>query len=136
MTTRLSFVRHGNVHNPKRVFCGRLPGFGLSEVGRRQARAVAEYLRSEPLAALYTSELRRARETAQEICSLHPGLSLLRSPLLLEVYSPYDGTPHDEMVARGWDLYQGIPPASIATFSYHTGDEAERPDIEHVVPYA
>lgn len=110
MTTCISFVRHGEVDNPQRIFYGRLPGFGLSEEGRRQAHAAAVALCEEPIAALYTSELQRARETAEEIHALCPELQPILSPFLLEVYSPYDGTPRDEMVARGWDLYKGIPP--------------------------
>lgn len=110
MTTRISFVRHGDVDNPQKVFYGRLPGFGLSKEGRRQAHAAAVALCVEPIAAIYTSQLQRARETALEIFALCPELQLIPSPLLLEVYSPYDGTPRDEMVARGWDLYKGIPP--------------------------
>jgi len=110
MTTRISFVRHGDVDNPQQVFYGRLPGFGLSEEGHRQAHAAAVALCKEPIAAIYTSTLQRARETADEIHALCPELQMIPSPLLLEVYTPYDGTPRDEMVARGWDLYKGIPP--------------------------
>jgi broad specificity phosphatase PhoE len=110
MTTRLSFVRHGAVHNPQQVFYGRLPGFGLSETGCRQARATAEYLRDESIAALYTSELRRARETAAIIQSVHPDLVPIPSLLLLEVHSPYEGTPQSVMQGRSWDLYSGVPP--------------------------
>jgi broad specificity phosphatase PhoE len=110
VTTRISFVRHGEVDNPQQVFYGRLPGFGLSEEGRRQARAAAVTLCEEPVAAIYTSQLQRALETAEEIHVRCPELQLIPSPLLLEVYSPYDGTPRDQMVARGWDLYNGIAP--------------------------
>jgi broad specificity phosphatase PhoE len=110
VTTRISFVRHGEVDNPQQVFYGRLPGFGLSKEGHCQARAVAAALAKQPIAAIYASELQRARETAEEIRSGHPGLELIPSPLLLEVYSPYDSTPRNEMIARGWDLYEGIPP--------------------------
>jgi broad specificity phosphatase PhoE len=111
MTTRLSFIRHGAVYNPQQLFYGRLPGFGLSETGRRQARAVAEYLRNQPVAALYTSELDRARETAAIIESAHPDLVAMPSPLLLEVHSPYEGTPQSAMRGRSWDLYSGVPPS-------------------------
>ena len=31
----LYLVRHGEVHNPDAVIYGHLPGFGLSECGRR-----------------------------------------------------------------------------------------------------
>lgn len=39
----------------------------LSERGRRQARRVAAWLAAEPIDAVYTSPLRRARETAQPL---------------------------------------------------------------------
>jgi broad specificity phosphatase PhoE len=39
--TRLHLVRHGEVHNPGRVLYGRLPGFGLSDLGTRMAQASA-----------------------------------------------------------------------------------------------
>ncbi len=37
---------------------------GLTSLGRRQATALAEHLHQQPLAALYSSPLQRARETA------------------------------------------------------------------------
>ena len=47
-TTTVHLLRHGEVHNPDRVLYGRLPGFHLSDLGRRQAgrrRAVARRAR-------------------------------------------------------------------------------------------
>ena len=41
--TRVHVVRHGEVHNPTGVLYGRLPGFHLSERGRAQAAAVADF---------------------------------------------------------------------------------------------
>ena len=38
MTTCISLLRHGEVDNPQEVYYGRLPGFGLSAEGRRQAQ--------------------------------------------------------------------------------------------------
>ncbi|HEY7511574.1 MAG TPA: histidine phosphatase family protein [Vicinamibacteria bacterium] len=62
--TRLHLVRHGQVHNPRRMVYGRLPGWSLSAKGRAQAEAVARVLAGRPVAALYSSPLERARETA------------------------------------------------------------------------
>jgi len=39
-------MRHGNVHNPKEVYYGRLPRFHLSALGRKQAVEGAEHLAS------------------------------------------------------------------------------------------
>jgi broad specificity phosphatase PhoE len=62
--TRLHLVRHGHVHNPRRMVYGRLPGWSLSKKGRAQAEAVARALVGRRVAALYSSPLERARETA------------------------------------------------------------------------
>ncbi|WAB82084.1 histidine phosphatase family protein [Microcella daejeonensis] len=57
-------VRHGEVHNPKRVLYGRLEGFGLSELGHRMASSAVAALAGHPVTALYSSPLQRARESA------------------------------------------------------------------------
>lgn len=50
-----------------RVLCGRMPGVRLDEAGRQQALRLAARLARGPAAALYTSPLERARETASAI---------------------------------------------------------------------
>lgn len=69
--TTIHFVRHGEVHNPDHVLYERLPGFHLSDRGRRMAEATARYLAASPqtntAAAVYSSPLDRTRETAQAI---------------------------------------------------------------------
>jgi broad specificity phosphatase PhoE len=108
--TRISFVRHGEVHNPQAIHYGRLPGYALSAEGHRQAQAVARALGDGPIAALYTSPLLRARQTAQPISSLHPSAPFYVSPHLDEVHNPFDGQPRSVLAARGWDVYTGAPP--------------------------
>jgi broad specificity phosphatase PhoE len=65
--TRVHLVRHGQVDNPRRVVYGRLPGWHLSDKGRRQAEAVARRLAGRGVSALFSSPLERARETADII---------------------------------------------------------------------
>jgi broad specificity phosphatase PhoE len=65
--TLVHLVRHGLVENPRRLVYGRLPGFHLSPDGRAQAEAAARRLTGRPIAALYSSPLERARETADLI---------------------------------------------------------------------
>ena len=60
-------IRHGEVDNPQGVVYADLPGFGLSERGRRQAAAAASHLADRPLAAVFSSPLRRAVQTASAI---------------------------------------------------------------------
>ncbi|MFG6402045.1 histidine phosphatase family protein [Microbacterium sp. P04] len=64
---RLYLVRHGEVHNPRRVLYGRLPGFGLSADGRRMARQAADHVHGlhRPIGALVVSPLQRTRESAE-----------------------------------------------------------------------
>lgn len=69
--TTIHFVRHGEVHNPDHILYERLPGFHLSDRGRRMAETTARYLAANPqtntAAAIYSSPLDRTRETAQAI---------------------------------------------------------------------
>jgi alpha-ribazole phosphatase len=58
-------VRHGETTwNKDRRFQGRLD-VPLNDLGREQARALAEEARGEQIAALWSSPLSRARETAE-----------------------------------------------------------------------
>ncbi|MDL5351486.1 histidine phosphatase family protein [Microbacterium sp. zg-YB36] len=69
---RLHLVRHGEVYNPRRVLYGRLPGFGLSDDGRRMARQAAEYVQAlqRPVGHLVCSPLQRTRESAEPFTEL------------------------------------------------------------------
>ena len=62
--TTLYLIRHGEVYNPQGIIYGRLPGFGLSERGRRQIASAAESLRSAPPTVLYASPMQRTQESA------------------------------------------------------------------------
>jgi broad specificity phosphatase PhoE len=81
--TTLLLVRHGETDwNAE----GRLQGHTdrpLSDYGRRQARRLAEELEGEELEAIYSSDLARARETA-EIVGERLGLQLALEPDLRE----------------------------------------------------
>ncbi|MDQ4136142.1 MAG: histidine phosphatase family protein [Pseudomonadota bacterium] len=67
MTTMFFLVRHAAHELVDRVLCGRMAGVRLGDEGRAQARRVADRLAREPIAALHTSPLDRARETAAPI---------------------------------------------------------------------
>ncbi len=103
-------MRHGRVHNPDKIFYGRLPGFALSSEGLREARCAAQILSREPLAAVYTSPLLRAQQTARAIQACHRHLRIRTSALLTEVYSPYEGQPTNVVNALGGDVYSGTAP--------------------------
>ena len=111
--TTISLVRHGLVDNPSQVYYGRLPGFRLAPEGRAQAVAAGRLLAAhpQPIAAIYHSPMQRAAETAALIRDqLAAPPSLIESPLLIEINSPFDGTPIAEMERRNWELYSGVGP--------------------------
>lgn len=66
---QLHLVRHGEVENPDRVLYGRLPGYGLSQLGHEMARAAASELKlaRRPVSTLIASPLERAQQSAQPI---------------------------------------------------------------------
>lgn len=64
MTTTVLLVRHAAHGSVDRILCGRMPGVSLSEEGRAQAEHLGLRLAGRGVAALYTSPVDRARETA------------------------------------------------------------------------
>jgi broad specificity phosphatase PhoE len=83
MTTML-LARHGETEWNR---IGRYQGWAdppLNETGRTQARTLAEQLGSTPFDAVYSSDLRRARETAEIVAHPH-GMPVLVEPGLREV---------------------------------------------------
>ena len=102
---RLFLLRHGEtVFNAQ----SRAQGFSdpeLTELGRRQAQALANVLAKENLAAVYASDLKRAVETARIIAQPH-GLTVQTDPGLREIHQGiFEGlsvteirTQHSELV--------------------------------------
>lgn len=69
--TEIVIVRHGEtLLNTQGIFRGR-EDVALNERGERQASAVAEALSGEPLAAVFTSPLSRALDTARAVAARH-----------------------------------------------------------------
>lgn len=110
-TSTIHLVRHGAVYNPNRIYYGRMPLFGLSDEGKQQAQFAANYFKGGEIAALYTSPLLRARQTAKIIAAGHQAtLTPHITRHIIEVHSPYDGWPLEVMESRNWDLYTGTGP--------------------------
>lgn len=65
--TVVHLLRHGEVHNPDGIVYGRLRGYALSEDGVVMAKAAARSLAGRDVAAIFSSPLERARETAQHL---------------------------------------------------------------------
>lgn len=84
-------VRHGQVHNPDAVLYGRLPGFGLSDLGQRMAQRLGEYFADAPLVHLVSSPLQRAQETMAPIAAGHPELSVGIDERVIEAANVFEG---------------------------------------------
>ena len=111
--TTLLLVRHGETDwNAE----GRLQGHTdtpLNDYGRRQARTLADELAGEPIDAVYSSDLARARETA-EIVGGRLGLTVVVDPGLRE---------------KNWGSWEGLTPAERERVEYAgetTEDHRER----------
>lgn len=97
---RLILIRHGETaHNAGGFVQGRADQ-PLTELGRRQAQALAESLRGEPLAAVIASPLRRAYDTAVPIATA-AGLGVEVEPDLAEMdVGELEGLSGPQMRAR------------------------------------
>jgi broad specificity phosphatase PhoE len=94
------------VYNPGRVLYARLPRMRLSAEGRREASALADFLRPRPLAAIYSSPMLRARRTAGIILAGHPGVQRVRIDSdLQEVQTGWQGHPLDALERIDFDFY-------------------------------
>ncbi len=107
--TIIHVIRHGEVHNPRNIFYGRMPRYRLSETGWQQAQAAGAYLADRPLRAVISSPRLRARQTARAVAAPH-ALLIRQSRLIDEIHSPHQGRPVAELDAEGWVLYQDLPP--------------------------
>lgn len=116
---RLIVVRHGaTLHNAEARFTGQTDA-PLSAQGMRQAHAVAERLRLVDFSLVVSSDLVRARQTAEEIIVACPSASLAFDPDLREIaLGSWEGLTYAEVrdqqpeVFDTWqrDPVHGAPP--------------------------
>lgn len=105
MATRIFLIRHGaTVLSAEDRFAGSTD-VELSDEGRAQARCLAARLAEQPLAAVYTSPLRRTVETATIVATAcrHPPI---REPGLREIdHGHWEGLTRKEVERRFPDEY-------------------------------
>lgn len=121
--TRLFFVRHGeSTWNREHRIQGQLDP-PLSELGRQQAQLVARRLATRRPAAIYSSDLQRALETAAPIAEA-TGAPIHPMPAIREIFlGEWEGLHTAELAQRfpeawagwtvepNWDLVPGGEPA-------------------------
>lgn len=105
----LLLVRHGatpaNLEVPHRLQ-GQGVNQGLSELGQRQAVAVAEFLATQPIENIYSSSLNRAHETAIEIARHHALTPTLKHDLREVDVGDWSGKTWDEIRVEDPELYR------------------------------
>ena len=92
--TIIHVMRHGEVDNPDGVLYGRLPGFGLTELGHAMAARAAEYLvdSGADIARVISSPLLRAQLTAAPTAAAYD-LGIQSDPRLIESDNVFEGLP-------------------------------------------
>ena len=101
--------------NPGHVVYASLPGYGLSEQGVAEAAAVARYLRSAPVVAVWSSPLERALATAAPVAAAHD-LPIRVEPELIE-WRLADG-----WAGIGWDDLPTERPGELEAYLEHPLD--------------
>lgn len=114
--TELILVRHGETAwNRQRRMQGQTDT-PLSDIGRAQAKALGQRLATRSFAALYSSDLERAWETAAAIAQAC-GHNIVSEPRLRErTFGIFEGLTYEEMTQRY--------PAEHARFSQREPDYA------------
>src|SRR5215208_3897854 len=102
---KLYFVRHGESEaNIQHVISNRESPFGLTDRGREQAKVLAESLSELPMIAIYSSPVRRAKETAAILSE-----SLHLSYEVTEALREYDcGILEEKSDEESWKLHSEI----------------------------
>ena len=98
--TRLLLIRHAEPDADARARCCGRTDVELCDAGHARARRLATALAGEPVTAIYTSPLRRARATAAplaEALSLEP---VVVDDLRELDFGELDGLPFDEIAVR------------------------------------
>lgn len=99
--TRLLLLRHGEVENRyHRVFGGGRIDMDLSPLGHEQARHLAEFVRRQPLDAVYVSPMKRALQTFAPLSGQHARVPEI-VPALREVdFGDWTGLSWDDVLSR------------------------------------
>jgi broad specificity phosphatase PhoE len=128
--TELLLIRHGQTAwNREGRWQGQLD-VPLNHHGLEQAAALAEALRIQPLDAIYTSDLQRARQTA-EVLAAPTGAPLFTDRRLREIsLGRWQGMTLDEIRAGGegqaLDRFQANPAAAPAPGGETIGELSAR----------
>jgi len=81
---KIILTKHGEtIENKKGIIQGHLPG-KLSKLGKEQAKKLALKLKNEKIDYIYSSDLKRAKDTTKEITKYHPNTKIILTKKLRE----------------------------------------------------
>jgi alpha-ribazole phosphatase/probable phosphoglycerate mutase len=104
--TNVWLIRHAEPDASVHGLCYGSLDVPLSVTGREQAAQLAERLRAEPLAAIYSSPRVRATQTAEAVAAPH-GLTTCVCPAFREIdFGDFEGRPYDEIAASHPAIYR------------------------------
>jgi hypothetical protein len=104
--TRFWLIRHGEPAEEARHRCYGSLDVGLSEKGRTQMAETAQYLKTEPVAAIYTSPSSRALDSARILAAAQSCPFEVVADLREIHFGDFEGLPYDAIAARYPDLYR------------------------------
>lgn len=134
---QIHLVRHGEVFNPQGVLYGRLPGYGLSDLGREMAEAAANDLvsRGRAVSSVVSSPLQRTQQSAEPIAAAFELESTL-DDRIIEPTNRFEGmrmhgrdsalrdVRNWSFLVNPWEPSWGEPFRSIATRMLHAMTDA------------
>ena len=99
---RLILVRHGLSEGNERSLIQGHADYPLVDEGHRQASLIAQRLADERIDHIYSSDLTRAKQTAEPIIRRHPNARVSYEPQLRERhYGAFENRSKPDVVARG-----------------------------------
>ncbi len=121
--TRICLVRHGETSwNAEKRIQGNID-IGLNETGLAQAEAAAQWLSTRPIEALYSSDLQRARQTAQRLAGALQLVPILRPEFRERRYGLFEGLTYEQSRTRYPDVY-GLFEERVPEFVIPYGGES------------
>ena len=100
------FLRHGQAkNNTERILAGRTSGIPLTDVGIKQAKSIAKYLKPLKISTVYSSPIERAVATT-EIITKHNSLDYKIDNRLIEIdMGKFTGMQYDKIFATHGNVF-------------------------------
>ncbi|MBU5689480.1 MAG: histidine phosphatase family protein [Candidatus Aenigmarchaeota archaeon] len=112
---RILLIRHGQTDANKRNIIQGWLDFKLNNVGIKQAKLLAKRLKNENIDYFYSSDLKRAIMTTEEIKKFHPGIDWVKKSIIRERnFGRHEGMPVEEyynlIKCYGLEVHEFVPP--------------------------